>query len=46
MTVAEIVLTLVAVADVMTAATQALGSIPDGAVYADLGTGSAGRPEA
>lgn len=38
----EIVLALVAAADAMTAATQALGSIPDRAVYADLGTGSAG----
>lgn len=38
---AEIVLALVASADAVTAAGQALGAIPDGAVYADLGTGSA-----
>lgn len=39
---AEIVLALVAAADAMTAATQALDAIPAGAVYADLGAGSAG----
>lgn len=39
---AEMVLALVSAADAMTAATQALDAIPDGAVYADLGTGSAG----
>jgi 3-hydroxyisobutyrate dehydrogenase-like beta-hydroxyacid dehydrogenase len=39
---AEIVLALVAASDAVTAAEQALEAIPDGAVYADLGTGSAG----
>ena len=39
---ADIVLALVSAADAVTAATQALAAIPDGAVYADLGTGSAG----
>lgn len=39
---AEIVLALVAAADAVTAASQALDAISDGAVYADLGTGSAG----
>ncbi len=38
---AEIVLALVSSADAETAARQALDAIPDGAIYADLGTGSA-----
>ena len=38
---ASIVLTLVSGADAVTAATQALDAIPPGAIYADLGTGSA-----
>lgn len=38
---AELVLAIVAAANAPTAATQALGDIPDGAIYADLGTGSA-----
>jgi 3-hydroxyisobutyrate dehydrogenase-like beta-hydroxyacid dehydrogenase len=38
---AAIVLACVAAADATTAATQALDEIPDGAIYADLGTGSA-----
>lgn len=39
---AALVLAVVAAADAVTAAEQALDAIPDGAVYADLGTGSAG----
>lgn len=38
---AAIVLAVVASADAVTAVEQALGAIPDGAVYADLGTGAA-----
>jgi 3-hydroxyisobutyrate dehydrogenase-like beta-hydroxyacid dehydrogenase len=38
---AELVLAIVAAADAPVAARQALDAIPDGAVYADLGTGSA-----
>jgi 3-hydroxyisobutyrate dehydrogenase-like beta-hydroxyacid dehydrogenase len=38
---ADIVLALVPAADAVTAASQALDAIPDGSVYADLGTGSA-----
>jgi 3-hydroxyisobutyrate dehydrogenase-like beta-hydroxyacid dehydrogenase len=38
---AEVVLAIVGAADAPTAASQALEAIPDGAIYADLGTGSA-----
>lgn len=38
---ADLVLAIVAASDAMTAATQALDAIPDGAVYADLGTAAA-----
>jgi 3-hydroxyisobutyrate dehydrogenase-like beta-hydroxyacid dehydrogenase len=38
---ADVVLACVAAADAEVAATQALAAIPDGALYADLGTGSA-----
>ena len=38
---ADVVMACVAAADATVAATQALGAIRDGAVYADLGTGSA-----
>lgn len=38
---ADAVLALVAAADAVTAATQALDAVPSGAIYADLGTGSA-----
>jgi 3-hydroxyisobutyrate dehydrogenase-like beta-hydroxyacid dehydrogenase len=38
---ADILMACVAAADAVVAARQALESIPDGAVYADLGTGSA-----
>jgi 3-hydroxyisobutyrate dehydrogenase-like beta-hydroxyacid dehydrogenase len=38
---ADVVLACVAAVDAETAATQALAAIPDGALYADLGTGSA-----
>lgn len=38
---ADLVLACVAAADASRAATQALDAIPDGAIYADLGTGSA-----
>lgn len=40
---AEIVLALVAEADMATAVSQAAGAIPPGACYADLGAGSPGR---
>jgi 3-hydroxyisobutyrate dehydrogenase-like beta-hydroxyacid dehydrogenase len=39
---ADLVIACVAAADAVVAATQAVDAIPDGAVFADLGTGSAG----